>query len=482
METIEGNVEDVLLDHLDGDASTPEGLKSWIESISFKRVSENEIRVLFGSRTQARYFKKRFGKILKRSLREAVDSSLTVSLDVKAGGDAEHFSRDQDSLESISEDQDSDASSTTRNSDRTRSDNKRDPDDQVSTGYQSHWGSPVRDDFRFENFVVGNSNQLPHAACKAVMQEPGRAYNPVFIHGDEGLGKTHLLQALCHEFLGHTSSDSTVLYLSSEKFVNHYVRHLRQNKIDEFREAIRGIDLLLVDDVHFLGNKEGSQGEFFHTFNALYNSYSQIVLTSNQPPDQLPNMQSRLLSRFGMGLVVRVESPDRTTSKSIVNQKCEEKNIRIPEETTDFVSKFCSGNVRKIESSLSRLRAFQNLRGIDHIDVEKAKEILGGENGGTEVDSVPMNQIIETVSSFYEITEEELTSASQERSISRARHVALYLSRQLTDLSLSEIGNFFGGKDHSTVHYAVKKISDKRREDRKLKSTLDHLKKKLSSL
>lgn len=491
METVDKDLDKLILSHLGEDITNPKVLQSWLDSIRIRQKTEDQIRIIFGSRTQARYFQQRFGRQVKDALEQIFGPQLHVSMDVEAMEDME---QEQKTEEERTESSSCSSSSSFSSSNGERKETQQSrmerirkrtnsPTGERPSSYQSRWGSPLRDDFRFENFVVGKCNRLPHAACKAIKQEPGNAYNPLFIHGGVGLGKTHLLQALCHSFLpGDQSSTKNVLYLSCEEFVNHYVDCLQNNRISSFRDAIREIDVLLIDDVQFLGSKQGSQEEFFHSFNTLYNTHSQIVLTSDSEPDEISGIQDRLCSRFGMGLVVRMDAPDLDTCETILNRKSQEKNLSMTEESVSYVTRFCSGSIRKIESCVSRLEAHQNLKGLSRIDVDRAKEILQNDDGQRKPDTVPIRRIVEKIASFFDIDEREVTSDSQRKDVSEARHIGLYLSRQLTNHSLSEIGGFFGGKDHSTVHYAVKKISRKLNEDRQTKLTVQHLREDLTSL
>jgi chromosomal replication initiator protein len=323
--------------------------------------------------------------------------------------------------------------------------------------------------YRFENFVVGSSNQFAHAAARAVAEKPSHSYNPLFLYGGVGLGKTHLLHAIGHEILRlHPLLE--VRYLVAEQFVNELINSIRFDRMPVFRERYRNIDVLLIDDIQFLANKERTQEEFFHTFNTLYTSQKQIILSSDSSPRDIPTLEERLRSRFEWGLIADIQPPELETKVAILRRKAELEGIGLPDDVALFIARQVRASVRELEGLLNRVIAFASLTGkrisLD-LTQETLKDILP--QGGRRVSGT---DIVKVVARHYGLKVGEIKSRNNAKQISFPRHVAMHLCRKLTDLSLPEIGKLFNNKHHSTVKYSIDKITDLRQSDEDLDRTL----------
>jgi len=326
--------------------------------------------------------------------------------------------------------------------------------------------------FYFNSFVVGNNNRLAHAAALAVAQSPARAYNPLFIYGQVGLGKTHLLQAIGHYIT--ENSELTFTYLSSEQFTNELINAIRDDKTTAFRRRYRNTDVLLVDDIHFLAGKERTQEEFFHTFNALHEAHKQIVLSSDRPPIEIPTLEKRLQSRFEWGLIADIQSPDLETRIAILKKKAEIENMELPDEVATFIAERIKTNIRKLEGCLVRITAHSSLFK-EKIDMNSVKEILKGILPEEKPRPITVELVQKTVSKYYKIKESTIKGKKRIRSIVFPRQIAMYLCRELTEDSFPEIGAKFGGKDHTTVMYAYRKIVEQAKKDEVLSNELKEL-------
>ncbi len=331
---------------------------------------------------------------------------------------------------------------------------------------------PLSADYTFDQFVVGPSNRLAHAACAAVRNQLGTLYNPLFIHGASGLGKTHLLQATCAEVLNHDSSLQAV-YVTCETFVNDFVQAIAEGQLQPFRECARRADLLVIDDIQFLANRESSQEELFHTFNVLYQSRKQIILSADSPPGEIPTLEDRLVSRFNWGLVVQIDPPNRETRQAILHKKARLRGVEVPDEVIDAIAEHALANIRLLEGTLTKLITETQLAG-KPLTVETARELLTT-YGGREQRLLHVSEILEAVCEHFAIRLPDLLGRRRTRSLSHPRHVAMYLARKLTPLSLEEIGMHFGGRDHSTVLHAERTIESERANDRALAHTLSQL-------
>jgi chromosomal replication initiator protein len=326
--------------------------------------------------------------------------------------------------------------------------------------------------YTFGTFVVGPSNQLAYAAALSIAENPSASFNPLFIYGGAGLGKTHLIQAVGQQ-IRHARPSMKVVYLSADAFVNELITSIRFDRMNSFRERYRSVDALLLDDIQFLAGKERTQEEFFHTFNALYESQKQIVFTSDAPPREIPTLEERLSSRFEWGLAADIQPPDLETKVAILRKKAEEKKLSLPDDCALFIAERIRSNVRELEGHLNRVAAFASLAGhpitID-IAKEALRDLLAKENK-----PITAAEILKVVANHYGIKVTDLKSKSNARPISYPRQIAMFLCKLLTDLSYPEIGKVFNNKHHSTVIYSVEKIEKLKEEDTSVANTLDML-------
>jgi chromosomal replication initiator protein len=316
--------------------------------------------------------------------------------------------------------------------------------------------------YTFDTFIVGSSNQFAHAACRAVAEAPSRSYNPLFIYGGVGLGKTHLMHAVGHYVLEH-DRNLKLTYISSERFMNEMINAVRYDRVLDFRERYRTVDVLLVDDIQFLAGKEGTQTEFFHTFNALYDSQKQIVLSSDCPPHEIPALEERLRSRFEWGLTADIQSPDLETKVAILKRKAETEAVPLPDNVAMYIAGKIKSNIRELEGSLIRLIAFASLTG-QEITLPLAQDVLKGILDHEEK-AVTIEIIQKFVADYYNLKMVDLKSRNNSKSVAKPRQIAMYLCKALTHASLPEIGRSFGGKHHSTVIHSIRKVDDLRKKD-----------------
>jgi chromosomal replication initiator protein len=314
--------------------------------------------------------------------------------------------------------------------------------------------------YTFDTFIVGPSNQFAHAACRAVAEAPSRSYNPLFIYGGVGLGKTHLMHAIGQYVLQHNPGVK-LTYISSERFMNEMINALRYDRILDFRERYRSVDVLLVDDIQFVSGKEGTQTEFFHTFNALYDAQKQIVLSSDHAPHEIPNLEERLRSRFEWGLIADIQTPDIETKIAILKRKAEAEAVPLPDNVAMFIAGRIKSNIRELEGSLIRLIAYASLTGRE-ISLELAQEVLRNVID-QDTKAVTIESIQKFVADYYQLKVAELKSKNNSKSIAMPRQIAMYLCKSLTGASLPEIGRSFGDKHHSTVIHSIRKVEELRR-------------------
>jgi len=326
--------------------------------------------------------------------------------------------------------------------------------------------------YTFDTFVVGSSNQFAQAACQAVAELPSRAYNPLFIYGGVGLGKTHLLHAVGHQ-AARIFAGLSVMYLSSERFTNELINAIRYDRTAEFRARYRTIDLLLIDDIQFISGKERTQEEFFHTFNDLYESRKQIILSSDCSPKDIPEIEERLRSRFEWGLIADIQPPDFETRVAILKKKAAMERVQLEDDVAYLIAGRIKANIRELEGSLTRMIAFCALTGRE-MGTELAHEVLG-DLWGEEEKVITIEQIQRKVAEHHQMKLSDLKAKSRTQAVAFPRQIAMYLARQMTHASLAEIGRAFGGKDHTTVLHAVDKIRALLQEDHKLKKTIDGL-------
>ncbi|MGZ0655869.1 chromosomal replication initiator protein DnaA [Coraliomargarita sp. W4R53] len=330
----------------------------------------------------------------------------------------------------------------------------------------------------FDNYVVGSGCQLAHAASIAVANAPGRAYNPLFVFGETGLGKTHLMHAVAHQMLVNNPK-ARIAYVSTEKFTNEFIHAIRENKLTKFRQYYRNVDALLVDDIHFLSGKESTQEEFFHTFNDLFESGRQIFLASDRPANEIERLENRLISRFQWGLVTDIQAPDFETRVAILRNKAASMNLKLDDEIMNFLAERVSRNVRRMEGALTRIAGYDNLiaRKLDLNAVERLLSDLLHEEA---ISKVTVDQIQKKVSDYYKIRFSELIGRRRTSAIVFPRQVAMYISRTLTSDPLKSIGDAFGGRDHGTVIHACKQVENMMEQDGSVKRGVDYLIKQLS--
>ena len=334
-------------------------------------------------------------------------------------------------------------------------------------------------DYTFENFVVGPSNRLAHASCVAVSQSPGNTYNPLFLYGNSGMGKTHLLHAVCCE--ARQRFDSAVIQLlSCEEFVNRFIRAIEVGNLAGFQSQFRTVDALVIDDVQFLREREQSQQEFFHTFNALYNNGKQIILSADSPPGKIPSLEERLISRFNWGLVARIDPPSYETRVAIVQKKAHLRSISISDDIAEYIARKLHANIRELEGALTTLYAVATTTG-EAISLELAQTALGGQIS-LVARHISITDIIDVVTRHFDVRLADLQSKRRSQSITMPRQICMYLARNLTKHSLEEIGGHLGGRDHTTVMHACSKIGQAERSEPEMHALLAELTKQITQV
>lgn len=332
--------------------------------------------------------------------------------------------------------------------------------------------------YTFDTFVIGNSNRFAHAAALAVAEAPAKAYNPLFIYGGVGLGKTHLMHAIGHYVLQQNPS-LKVLYVSSEKFTNELINAIKDDKNEEFRTKYRNIDILLIDDIQFIAGKERTQEEFFHTFNALYEANKQIILSSDKSPKEIVTLEDRLRSRFEWGLIADMQAPDIETRIAILRKKAQLENLDVPNEIMSFIAEKIASNIRELEGALNRVIAYSSLTEND-ITVDLATEALKDILSTNKAKAINCNSIQDAVARYFDIRLDEFKSKKRSRDVAYPRQIAMFLCRELTDMSLPKIGHAFGGRDHTTVIHACEKIIEEISSNSETRKAVNELKKNLT--
>lgn len=334
--------------------------------------------------------------------------------------------------------------------------------------------------YTFDTFVIGSGNRFAHAASLAVAEAPARAYNPLFLYGGVGLGKTHLMHAIGHYILEHSPS-SKVVYISSEKFTNEFINAIRDNRAESFRNKYRNIDILLIDDIQFIAGKESTQEEFFHTFNALHEERKQIIISSDRPPKEIPTLEERLRSRFEWGLITDIQPPDLETRIAILRKKAKAENLDIPNEAMMYIANQIDTNIRELEGALIRVVAYSSLINQDittHLAAEALKDIIPS----SRPKMITIQDIQQRVGEYFNLKMEDFKARKRTKAIAFPRQIAMYLSRELTDFSLPKIGDAFGGRDHTTVIHAHEKISQQIKNDQELNKVINNITEKIKNL
>ena len=340
--------------------------------------------------------------------------------------------------------------------------------------------SNERYEYTFDTFIVGNSNKFAHAACLAVAQNPSKAYNPLFLYGNSGLGKTHLLFAIENE-IKKNDPNKKICYVKGEDFTNDLIESLHKVSMTEFRQKYRYNDVLLVDDVQFIGGKESTQQEFFHTFETLYQDQKQIILTSDRPPKEIKTLDDRLRSRFEMGLIADIQPPDLETRIAIIKRKADIMEIDIPNDVCEYIATNVKSNIRQLEGTVQKIRAKNNLDG-ERPSIKSVRNIIADILNNDTPPEVTVEKIVEEVARTYNVNAEELRSSNNRSAyISKPRQVAIYIVNELTNLTQENIGKEFGGRDHSTIKYAIDTTNKKMKQDSKLKSIIEDIIKNCST-
>ncbi|MFH1798582.1 MAG: chromosomal replication initiator protein DnaA [Candidatus Omnitrophota bacterium] len=439
---------------------------AWFSGISFVSSDDSSITLGVANKFSENWIKEKYISLLKTSIQQVAGKSLSVLFKVVAAPN-EPF------LPLIDESKKEEVPSL-----KKESLNEKDrPVGWLRSVFSSSKNIPenkpphigLNKNYTFANFVVGQSNRFAHAASLAVSEKLSRAYNPLFLYGGVGLGKTHLMQAMGHEVLKNYPR-AKVLYMSSEEFTNQLIHAIRTKTTSQFRDRYRHVDILLIDDIQFIAGKDSTQEEFFHTFNALHDAHKQIVLCSDRSPLQIKALEERLVSRFAWGLIADIQSPDFETRMAIMEKKSENEEINVPKETLYFLAENIKTNIREMEGALIRVAAYSKLTGKE-MTPSLAKEVLRGMITAEEK-KITMEQIQKIVASYYGIKETDMKTKKRTRSIAYPRQVAMFLSRELTDHSLPDIGSSFGGRDHTTVLHACEKISSELKEKEETQTTV----------
>jgi chromosomal replication initiator protein len=447
-----------ILDHLSQSRKIPPQLvETWLRPLHPREGTEPVLCLEAPNKFHLQYVKEKFGATLNETVHELMGSAQQWNLAVGSGNESGPAPEAQASHIAAPVPF---HAPTTRYADQPAARPAPPP-------------SFLNSKYTFENFVVGKSNQFCHAAAVAVAEHPGTTYNPLFIFGGSGLGKTHIMQAIGNHIRRMHGTHKQVHYASAENFMNEMIGSIQAGQTAQFRNKYRRMDVLLIDDVHFLRGKESTQEEFFHTFNALHEAHRQIVLTSDRPPKEIPALEERLVSRFSWGLVTDIQPPDFETRMAILRKKAEDDGMPIPSEVLELIASNVHSNIRELEGSLVKLLAFSSLVG-GSIDLALAREVL--KNFLKAPDRiVTVEQIQKVVADHFGIPEEAMRVRKRTNSIAYPRQIAMFLAREYTGLSLSELGNRFGGRDHTTVMHAIEKISAARQNDLELRQILERL-------
>jgi chromosomal replication initiator protein len=423
-----------------------QNFETWIQPITFVSRDKTRLYLSVPNKFFRDWLTEHYLTRIEEVLSEAAQQEMLVSLDVKPEPQTKTVAE-----KSVRKDE--------RERDRVRRNNN------------------LISKYTFDNFVIGASNQFAHAASMAVANQPGDHYNPLFIYGGVGLGKTHLINAIGHRAVSKFPS-SKVLYLSSESFMNELISSLRRDRMDEFKTKFRNIDVLILDDVQFIAGKERTQEEFFHTFNSLYESRRQIIITSDKFPKEIPGLEDRLRNRFEWGLIADIQPPDMETRVAILQKKAEAEKVTLPHEVAIFLASNIDSNVRELEGSLTRLGAFASLTRTN-MTIDLAKEVLRNTLRGSQRE-ITIEGIQKTICDYYNIKVGDLKAKRRTKNIAIPRQVAMYLCRKYTETSFPAIGDKFGGRDHSTVIHASKTIERKIKEDPYMLTTIEKLERNLN--
>lgn len=422
---------------------TNHNFNTWINPIKFDSADEQNLSILVPNKFFSDWIKDNYKEKIEEIVRSLLNKKINLKIkisNIKLNTKIENIEKINDEIKI----------ENTANNKNTTLNNK----------------------YTFDSFVSGPSNQFAHAAAMAVANNPATTYNPLFIYGGVGLGKTHIIHAIGNH-IHKNNSKIRIGYYSSEKFMNELINSLRYAKMEDFRNKFRSLDVLLIDDIQFIAGKERTQEEFFHTFNALYESHKQIIVTSDKFPKEIPGLEERLRSRFEWGLIADIQAPDVETKLAILKMKADQNGLVIPEDVAFFLASSITSNVRELEGYLVRIGAYASLTSTP-IDMDMAKNILK-DILVEQNKEVSIEAIQKYVANHFNVKTADLKSAKRLKTLVLPRQVAMYISRKLTSASFPEIGNKFGGKDHSTIIHAIKKIEQKMEEDIQLKTTIERL-------
>jgi len=428
-------VEDIFADILDrAKALDPANVRRWFEKLTVSRLSGGSLEIGCPDEATVQFLRDNCKDSFTRAAQQITGRLVTVDFNIAAG-------------------------------------------DKRGRRFERYMPGPkLHPDYTFDNFVVGPSNRLGHASCVAVSHSLGNTYNPLFLYGSSGLGKTHLLHAVCYE-VRQKLDKAVIQFLSCEDFVNRFIRAIETGNLAGFQSQFRTVDALVIDDVQFLREREQSQEEFFHTFNALYNNGKQIILSADSPPGKIPSLEERLISRFNWGLVARIDPPSYETRVAIVQKKAHVRGISISDEIAEYIARKVHANIRELEGALTTLYAVSTTTG-EPITLELVKITLEGQNESA-VRYISITDIIEVVTRHFDVRLADLQSKRRSQSITMPRQICMYLARNLTKHSLEEIGGHLGGRDHTTVMHACSKIGEAERSDPQVHALLAELTKQI---
>ncbi|MCP5002990.1 MAG: chromosomal replication initiator protein DnaA [Planctomycetes bacterium] len=435
--TKENNTWFSILEHIKENIS-PQQFTTWFANLSIENLTNYELNIKVPNHFNKEWLEKNYMDVIVSAVFETTNSKLNIS-----------FVVDENETELL---------------------NKTQISNNLKNILKHNY---INKNNTFDNFLVGPCNRMTHAAALAVSESPGTSYNPLFIHSPVGLGKTHLLQAI---YLQQTRSNNT-LYLPCESFINHYISTIRTGEWDGFRNTYRTVDFLLIDDVQFLANSQSSREEFFHTFNSLYNMQKQIVLSSDCPPEEIPTIEERLISRFRWGLITRIEPPSFETCIAIIQKKAVLSKLEISNEIACFIAEHASSNVREIEGTLVNIARYSSINN-NVVNLDLVKQVIEGFAERKKI--IGIEDILRTVTRHFNIQVSQILSKRKFQSITLPRQVAMYLARKFTNLSLKEIGGYIGGRDHTTVMHATEKIKKLRKTDRNISVMLRKVEKELT--
>ena len=445
---------DDTLTHLELNLS-PQHFSTWIKPLKLVKIEQDMVYLEVPNRFVLDWVKENYSKLIQKILSDlsAVTYRLQFSIDTKS----------RDTLQNKT----------------TGKEREKPVAIKEKTNISNHSADiNLNRKYTFDEFVAGSSNQFAYAAAMAVANNPATTYNPLFIYGGVGLGKTHLVNAIGNAIL-KKSPQTRICYYTSEKFMNELINSLRYNRMDDFRNKFRSMDVILIDDIQFIAGKERTQEEFFHTFNALYESHKQIIVTSDKFPKDIPGLEERLRSRFEWGLIADIQPPDVETKLAILKMKAEQNSIKLPEDVALFLANSICNNIRELEGYLVRIGAYASLTAVPvslQMTRDVLKDILVERNKELSVE-----EIIKKVSIHFNMKISDIKSAKRLKAVVLPRQIAMYLCRQLTSSSYPEIGDRFGGKDHSTIIHAIRKIEKLMTEDFQLRSTIENLRKELTN-